>query len=510
MALFRLLKHDTPASNARVSIPVPGAPQKKRRASDNLTGRKADIQEEDVNESDGEEDNSSNETDISSDTGEDCSEDEDVSPAINSNVGRAARDALPRTRTQAAADKRFANEQPVWAAEMSNNAAREARHVAKDPLFDISDEEKPDVSQLNTRKNLVIHGKVIEISDDEDGNVKDESPTARLVPASNSSNREALQVAKVPTLRRTESVNTQPDQTTMTQTNNRTSVWPRYTDLVRGQRDLLLTVQCFEIKLIVRKAMDLVEERVRFEDAYPNLVNRTVWNGTALIQACDVIKDMSPIGQVKERYDIFQERIRVDIEYVGEISKSLLDPRISILRGDTKILAVNNARVAYGLQDNCGKDVKILLKKSSYIYPRAANGFSFQRNKPYENSAIIGTIRDDLFAGSNTVLLKFQHRFKKEPDQNMLTPSVLALAATAVYACLKEWESGFRVTSHFTTNLFEIIYRNHLKHIEKIQEENENAYTMMLRRLFRLAAESDQGEVDDFDLTDMQNMVTTD
>ncbi|KIL62907.1 hypothetical protein M378DRAFT_179510 [Amanita muscaria Koide BX008] len=516
------VKHDTPVSNARVSIPVPGAPQKKGRASkgataasDNQTGRKADIQadpiiEERVNEEDGEEDNSPSETDTGSDTGEDYSEDEDMSPAVNS---KAAGDALPRTRTHAAADKRFANEQPVWAEDISNNAsnnhARGARHVAKDPLFDISDEEKPDVSQLDTRKTLIIRGQVIEISDDEDGNVNDDSPTARLVPASDSANRESLQVVKVASLRRTESVDSQPDQPAMTQTNNRTSVWPRYTDLVRGQRDLLLTVQCFEIRLIVRKAMDLVEERVRFEDAYPNLVNRTVWNGAALIKACEVIKEMSPIGQVKERYDIFKERIRVDIEYVGEISKSLLDPRISILRGDTKILAVNNARVAYGLQDSCGKEVKILLNKSSYIYPRAANGFSFQRNKPYENSAIVGTIRDDLFAGSNTVLLKFQHRFKKEPDQNMLTPSVIALAATAVYACLKEWESGFRVTSHFTTNLFEMVYRTHLKHLEKIREENETAYMTMLRRLFRLAAASQQGEVDDFDLTDMQNMATT-
>ena len=101
-------------------------------------------------------------------------------------------------------------------------------------------------------------------------------------------------------------------------------IWPIYTNLVRGQRNVTLNVQTWELKLIVRKAMDLVEERIRFQNAFPSLVTRTVWNRTALVEACSFVSSMSHVSQVKEKYEMFKERMRIDPQYIGEISKTLV------------------------------------------------------------------------------------------------------------------------------------------------------------------------------------------
>ncbi|KAM6490365.1 hypothetical protein JOM56_005119 [Amanita muscaria] len=85
---------------------------------------------------------------------------------------------------------------------------------------------------------------------------------------------------------------------------------------------------------------------------------------------------------------------------------------------------------------------------------------------------------------------------------------MIALAATAVFAALKEWELGHRVQTHFTANLFDSIYRTHIKHLEKIQALNETGYNAMLRRLFRLAAHPENPQAEEFNLTDVQNMST--
>ena len=65
--------------------------------------------------------------------------------------------------------------------------------------------------------------------------------------------------------------------------------------------------------------MELIEERVRFEDAFPEFSLRTKWNRHVLMQACQVVGDMS-FGTVKEKYIVFGRRMKVDAEYVGKIS----------------------------------------------------------------------------------------------------------------------------------------------------------------------------------------------
>ncbi|KIL57349.1 hypothetical protein M378DRAFT_181655 [Amanita muscaria Koide BX008] len=488
------------ATNGSVSIPLPRAPKKSRqvtKASNQRKVAKASKKSKDVidnhedsevesgSDDDSENDRSSSDPDIARDGDTDDDDDDDDENNLSSdNDGRP----------HAATNKRFANEQPFWSDMKASNANEADTHGQ---LFNVSDEEARFLdfsyilADLSATKNLIIRGHVIEISDDEVPTDIEDSPSAHL----GSGNASTL-----------------PDAAT---SNIMGLIWPMYTNLVRGgQRDVAaLNVQNWELKLIVRKAMDLVEERIRFENAFPPLVTRTVWNRAALVEACTFVAAMPQTSQVREKYEMFKERMRIDPQYIGEISKTLLDPRISILRGDTKTAAIHNSRAAYSLQDGCGPRVQALLTNSRYIYPPAANhyqGVGFQFQRPFENSAIVGTLRDDLFSG-NTIVTKYAHRFQEtdnEPDPKKLAPSMIALAATAVFSSLKEWESGHRTPTHFTANLFDSIYRTHMKHLETISALNESGYNVMIRRLFRLAANVEDNQADEFNLTDIQNMST--
>ena len=144
----------------------------------------------------------------------------------------------------------------------------------------------------------------------------------------------------------------------------------------------------YELRLIVRKAIRLLEEKVRFEHGFPSVIQRDGWGRTCLQKACENIREWSD-GEVKYRYKMFHERFTADDEYVGEISTLVsfvirrkrrlthcceLDPRISLLRGATKAAAVINARNGYDLgKGNTQELIQELLQSKHYIYPPTPN-----------------------------------------------------------------------------------------------------------------------------------------
>ncbi len=91
-------------------------------------------------------------------------------------------------------------------------------------------------------------------------------------------------------------------------------------DIIKGHKgDLSLNFQMYELRLIVRKAIRLLEEKVRFEHGFPSVVQRDGWARTCLQKACENITEWSD-GEVKYRYKKFHKRLTADDKYVGEIS----------------------------------------------------------------------------------------------------------------------------------------------------------------------------------------------
>ena len=96
---------------------------------------------------------------------------------------------------------------------------------------------------------------------------------------------------------------------------------PQFTALVRGPgQKLCLSDQHFEVKLVIRKAMDLIVDLLLFQNGFPSLATRAIWNRRTLILACSLI-EQSTGSYARQRYQQLSQRMKADAEYVKELSK---------------------------------------------------------------------------------------------------------------------------------------------------------------------------------------------
>ena len=116
-----------------------------------------------------------------------------------------------------------------------------------------------------------------------------------------------------------------------------------------------------------------------------------------------------------------------------------------------KTAAVINVRTSYNPDVNNAQHLPVLLQRKQYIYPTAVLPVSmpvplsfntwlseskaqgFQRNRPFEHPAIIGTLRDEFFVGPNTIVNQYPDHFPRgQEHKHSLSLPMVALAATAV------------------------------------------------------------------------------
>ena len=81
-----------------------------------------------------------------------------------------------------------------------------------------------------------------------------------------------------------------------------------------------MSIQTYELKLIIRKAMKLIEGHIRFKYAFPTITERFHWNRTALKKASKSISQWPSPASVQLKYMKFHERFSVDDEYINDIS----------------------------------------------------------------------------------------------------------------------------------------------------------------------------------------------
>ena len=89
-----------------------------------------------------------------------------------------------------------------------------------------------------------------------------------------------------------------------------------------------MSAQHFELKLIIRKALKAIVARIRFKNAFPTLGERFNWNRSALLKASRNISDWPSPASVKKRYKKFNERFRIDDEYIHEISTIVMSSQL--------------------------------------------------------------------------------------------------------------------------------------------------------------------------------------
>ncbi|KAM6491270.1 hypothetical protein JOM56_013509 [Amanita muscaria] len=417
----KLKKSKNESDNERVDIPVPPAPTKVRK-----TQRARCV----VSESE------------DSDSGSSISDSDDSGLIMEDNSFENVFDDGNATETE----YRLGNEGPSI---NFNDVAVTA--IAKRVLAEAS--QRPQWAQTNVDTSRRNHRSLFS---DDDG-TDQESPSASLA-SNNKENVPPAVLAPTPS-----PPSPPPPPPSTPDVDNPTSTqWPSYTQLIYHQTnsglDLGLSRQHHKVKLVVRRAINIITERVIFEDAFPSPANREVWIHCALIDAIKYVGEMSQ-GIARNRYQRLHARVIEESQYVSELS-TMIKPRVPLLRNQIKSSAVNN---------------------TSNIYPLSQNG-TVQGYKPYENEAIVSTIRE--FVSHHSAIETSLHALK------MLKPSVIALAATAVAAAIDEWRTGHRIVAPFTANIYDDIYNNHTALLAKIQAINEHGYSSLLRRLYYAALTS--------------------
>lgn len=106
-----------------------------------------------------------------------------------------------------------------------------------------------------------------------------------------------------------------------TESESSQDAWPTFTEIVRMPgRELTLGQQHFEVKLVVRKAMDFIIERLLFHNGFPSLAIRAIWSRKSFIEASTSIE--SSVGSyAQDRYHQLSERFKSDAPYVRELSR---------------------------------------------------------------------------------------------------------------------------------------------------------------------------------------------
>ena len=85
-------------------------------------------------------------------------------------------------------------------------------------------------------------------------------------------------------------------------------------------KEIQLSIQGYELKLVVRKAITLIEYRVRFEHAFPTLEDHKMWNQSALQEGCTWSESISHSMDIKLKYAAIKQRIEADDQYFIEVS----------------------------------------------------------------------------------------------------------------------------------------------------------------------------------------------
>ena len=97
--------------------------------------------------------------------------------------------------------------------------------------------------------------------------------------------------------------------------------WPSYTNLVYVPgKEPALSHQPHEIQVVVRKAFDIMGEKIIFQNSFPGLAERAIWHRSALRSACFQIFEASST-HVQQRYARLWQRLSDDLSFVRILSK---------------------------------------------------------------------------------------------------------------------------------------------------------------------------------------------
>ncbi|KAJ3502357.1 hypothetical protein NMY22_g18611 [Coprinellus aureogranulatus] len=264
--------------------------------------------------------------------------------------------------------------------------------------------------------------------------------------------------------------------------------WPPHTLLVynEGSTEVALLKQNVLIRRVARQAIKSVTEHLVLERAWEKDVgDREGYGPKALRKACRAILAQYP--QAKDVYN----RLKQDEVFASHLATIPLD-RLSSLRAPAKSEA--DVCISYfklGLGDESKARVEQLYETHGYVFPGVwggpeANTWIPDRKKPYGNPTLAHVLKAGFFRSSSATGAAHADRFPVHEDtgKREVPKSLLALAATGVYAALFQVQQGTQKRVRFHANSFATVYNSHILALEMMEAKKPSSYHRIVSNLY--------------------------
>ncbi|KAK7023554.1 hypothetical protein VNI00_016674 [Paramarasmius palmivorus] len=275
--------------------------------------------------------------------------------------------------------------------------------------------------------------------------------------------------------------------------------WPVCAQLVphpKGRSTMRLTDQSTEVQRVIQHAIKSTSIDLIYRHAFPDPTELSRTMRKVILTSTRSLVQMYPQLGFKH----IKERIKYpDHDFTDAMAKPVAE-HFSTTRGDAKEIA-DNRIVGYdlsGQKDICKARVRVLLQDDNYTYPGdwdpesspASQRRQIDEGKPFASSPMIACMRalckkfdarhaSDLFVSS----------IANTPNELELPPGLVALAATAIFAVLRDWQSGELERLDFEGNIYNRTYNTTLSWFTRAKEHNAMNYHRLMHGLYRLVWE---------------------
>ncbi|KAG6808410.1 hypothetical protein H0H92_004235 [Tricholoma furcatifolium] len=258
------------------------------------------------------------------------------------------------------------------------------------------------------------------------------------------------------------------------------SGWPvdaHYVPPQPGSRNISLIAQPQYLRAFVREAIRQSLGDALFVDAHPSPTTSNDYFRSILVDLAN--EDLSL-------------RLQSDNILLEHISR-ILTTRVSNMRSGAKKTTAPKVESSYSIVGTVTErrdKVKKLITSGDYIYPRNHAGLMF-KTKPYHHPMIISALREYFFSAARGSLAsrhiaRFTSSIKDGPQAKELELPIpmVCMIATATYAAIDDWNTGFLKKSEFNGDAYEDIYRGHELFLKNILAEKPLGYHRLMANLY--------------------------
>ncbi|KAF5317455.1 hypothetical protein D9758_018658 [Tetrapyrgos nigripes] len=270
------------------------------------------------------------------------------------------------------------------------------------------------------------------------------------------------------------------------------SNWAAVTHMVfpaPGQRTISKKAQSPVVKAVLDLAISLACGLTVFDNSFAN--------AAAQLQNCVVGLNAACANT---QQPLIQDRIQRDPDYRKHLVNYIFG-RVGHLRGQVKTQAAKVVSSQYDFMRLSKSEratvVKKLMDRLTYIFPLSdpSNPSTWRKNEPYRHQCIVTVLHLSFFKGSTSIANRHPDSFtsiSSDDNRKEIPKSMLALAGTAIFAALKEWETGDQVEEDFSAKVFVEEYNKHLTMLEgkilRPDNSGKEKYHRLMAHLYEQAS----------------------